>query len=192
MKRVTWDSVKWERGLPGSISQALAIRFIEMQREGKSLYMLTLMFHYLPGLFKNREREIEGLKKRIEIMWDGIQNRVFNRADLAGSFGVVFFDLGESNSGNGGLHAHILLGINENLFKGKYQGTFLDYWNREASRWIARPTESGCRDPIVRSHLQVYDGSEACIQYCGKSIGGPIGLSLGDMLYLTPSKKRER
>lgn len=189
MPKQTWDTVQWEIGLPDKVSQALAVKFIEMQREGKSLYMLTLMFHYIPGLFKNREQGIERLKKRIEIMWQGIQNRLFNRADLAGSFGVVFFDLGESNSGNKGLHAHVLLGVNESKFKGKYRGSFIDYWEREANRWIARHSDSGERDPVVRAHLQAFDGREQGIRYCGKSIGGPSGLSLGDVLYLTPPKK---
>lgn len=187
----TWDHGEWKkRGLPEATSQALTVKFIEMQREGFSLYTMTLMFGWVPGLLKPGGNGMEVVKRRVETLWDGVQNRLFNRPENKGSFGVVFWDKGEGNDRNKGFHAHMVFGFDEGKFKGKYRGSFLDYWRENESHWINRSTQGlGTPDPLVRTWLEPFDGREAGLRYYGKSVGLP-GIEFGDILYLAPVLRR--
>lgn len=180
-----WDTAFKPRGLPDKISEALTIKFTELEREGASLFMLTLMFGYLPGLKKGVE--FCGVEQRVEVLWSGLMSRLFNNP--RGSFGACFFDIGRENGANMGLHAHVLMALDERRFKGKFRDGFQAFWANEESRWINRPPKPGrpTRDTIVRSNLTKFDGSESCIRYCSKSLdhGGKSGLGLLPVLYLS-------
>jgi hypothetical protein len=80
--------------------------------------------------------------------------------------GLAFMDY---NSDEGGAHAHLLMRVNEERFKRKYNGDkFTSFVRNNKNKWIIPTNSRGKKDLLKEYWVGVWDGSSAMVGYSSK------------------------